>query len=172
MQPLPRHRIKGSPLRLTLARHLRHRRTGQHPFARGMRHLRMTIRPTRFRRLRQRNEKCRLRHRQPFRLLAEIREARGPHPFQIAAIRRVGEIEFEDRLLVDAALDLDGASKLQELCRKRPRLARLDQPRHLHGKRRGTGDDPAIGEKLECCATDRKRINAAMLVETPVFVAD
>ncbi len=94
LQPLPWNCIQGSSLRLALSRHGRHRGTGQNAFARGMRHLRMAIRPAHLRRLRQGNQQCRLRHRQSFRLLAEPGKARGPNPFQIAAIGRVGEIEF------------------------------------------------------------------------------
>ena len=57
----------------------------EHAIARRARDLGRTIRPSRFRRLRQGDEQRRFTERQPARLLAEIRERGRPHAFEIAA---------------------------------------------------------------------------------------
>ena len=111
-------------------------------------------------------------HGQPPRLLAEIGKACGAHAFQIAAIGRMRQIKIEDLVLRQPPLDLDGARHLQEFRRKRTSLARLDQPRHLHRKRRGAGDDAAVGDELQRRAPHRQRIDAVMLVEAPVLIGD
>ncbi len=110
--------------------------------------------------------------RQALRLLAEISEARGAHALQIAAIGRQREIEREDLFLGEPRLQLDGAAHLAQFGSEAAFFARLQQPRHLHGERRGAGDDAAMGDELEGGAHHGERIDAAMLVEALVLIAD
>ena len=95
----------------------------EHAVARGARGLRRAIRPPRFGRLRQRDEQRRLGDREPQRLLAEIRERRRPHAFEIAAERGDRQIAVEHARLADLALDLKRARDLPELGGERPLAA-------------------------------------------------
>ena len=77
------------------------------------------------RRLRQADQHGRFAQRQAARLLAEIGERRRAHAFEIAAVRRQTEIEREDLVLGERALDLDGTHHLTQLCLKAARGAGL-----------------------------------------------
>ena len=90
----------------------------EHAVPRGARDLRRTIRPARFRRLRQRDQKRGLRDGQPQRLLAEIGERGRSHALEIAAERSQREVTVERSRLADVALDLERSRNLPELgCR-------------------------------------------------------
>ena len=85
------------------------------------------IGPAQLRRLRQGDEQSCFAEREPARLLAEIGERGGPDPFEIAAVRGEREVEVEDLVLAQNALELNGADCLPELDVKRalaPRLSR------------------------------------------------
>src|SRR5262249_26428125 len=68
------------------------------------------------RRLRQADQHRRFAQRQAARLLSEISERRRAYAFEIAAVRRQAEIEREDLVLGECALDLDGTHHLTQLC--------------------------------------------------------
>ena len=51
-------------------------------------------------------------------------------------------------------------------------LARLQQPRDLHGDRRTARDDVAAGGELNRRASERQRIDAVMAAEPFVFVGE
>src|SRR4029077_17942581 len=94
------------------------------------------------------DEKGSLADREPFRLLAEVSEARGPKALDIAAIGRQQEVEIENLRLRARTIDLDRADHLAKLRRDRAIRARLEETRHLHGERRGARDDAAFREHL------------------------
>ena len=126
----------------------RRRQPVEHAIARGARGGDGAIRPADFRRLRQRDQQRGFRERQPPRLLAEIGERCGADAFEIAAIGREAEVEREDLVLAQRALELDRAHHLAKLGDEAPLAARLQQPRHLHGQRRGARHDAAVGDQL------------------------
>ncbi len=130
----------------------------------------MAIRPLAFGRLRQRHQQGRLGKRERFWLLAEIGEARGAHPFEIAAERGEGEIEVENLGLAEAPLQFDRAHRLPELGRERAFLARFEQARHLHGEGGSPRNDMAGLGKLDRSARQRQRIDAGMAVKTLVLI--
>ena len=121
------------------------------------------IRPAQLRRLRQGHEQGCFAEREPARLLAEIRERGGPDPFQIAAIRGEREVEVEDLVLAQDALELNGADRLPELDVKRAFASRLEQACDLHGDGRAAGDDVPVGDELQRGAAEGERIDAVML---------
>ncbi len=144
----------------------------QHPVARGAGRLGRAVRPPGFGGLRQRDKKGRLGEGEPFRLLAEIRERRCAHAFEIAAEGREHEIAVEHALLADCALDFERARGLAELRGERALGARLDQPRDLHRERRAAGDHMAMRQPLSPGAQQRARVDSGMIVEAPVLVGD
>ena len=125
-----------------------------------------------FRRLRQSDQQRRLAQRQAARLLAEIGERSGADAFEIAAIGREAEIEREDFVLGEGALDLDRAHDLPQLRREAALGARFEQPRNLHGDGRGAGDDAAVADQLRQRAAERERIDAVMRAEALVLVGE
>ncbi len=144
----------------------------EHAVARDLRRLGVTVEPTVFRRLRQRHQQRRFRQRQPLRLLAEIGDRGRANAFEIAAIGRQRQIQIEDLVLAQLALDLDGAHHLMQLGVNRALMPRLHQPRQLHGDGRAAGDDVAACDKLERRARQRQRIDAAMRVEALVLIGE
>ena len=104
------------------------------------------------------------------RFLAEIRERGGPDPFQIAAIRGEREVEPEDLVLAQNALELNGADRLSELDVKRALAPRLEQAGDLHGDGRAAGDDVPMGDELQRGAAEGERIDAVMLEEALVLI--
>ncbi len=84
----------------------------------------------------------------------------------------MGEIEVEDFRLRQASLDLDCTRNLDELGADRTFPARLDQAGHLHGKRRGTGNDATVRGKLPGGATKRQHIDAGMALIAAVLIGD
>ncbi len=128
------------------------------------------IRPPRFRRLRQRNQQCGLRHGQPARLLAEVGQRSSPDALEVAAIGRKAQIQPEDFVLGQLALELDGPDHLAQLRGERPLGARLQQTRNLHGDGRPARDDPAVGDELKRRPRHRQRIDAGMRPEAAILV--
>ena len=94
----------------------------------------IAIRPPRFRRLRQRHQQRRFAERQPARLLAEIGQRGGADAFEIAAIGRQRQIERQDLRLAQRMFEFERARHLAQLGAEAAVLARLQQPRHLHGQ--------------------------------------
>ena len=134
--------------------------------------VRRTIRPARFGRLRQRDQKRRLRDGQPQRLLAEIGERGRPHALEIAAERRQREITIERSRLADVALDLERPRDLPELgcdCALGPRL---DEPRDLHRQGRAARHHVAAHKPLRAGANERAKVDAIVLIKPPVLIGD
>ncbi len=131
-----------------------------------------TVGPPRLRRLRQRHEQRRLADRELQRLLAEIGERGRPHPLEITPERRDGEVPVEHAGLADRTLDLKRAGDLPQLCRQRAFRARLDETGDLHAERRPAGNDPFAPQPLSGGAQERARIDAMVLIEASVLVAD
>src|SRR5271163_968465 len=146
--------------------------TVEHAGARALRGFGIFVGTARFRRLRQRHQQRRLGDRQPVRLLAEIGERGGPHALQIAAERREHEIAVEHASFAYALLNLPGARHLPKLVNERALVARFDQPRDLHRQRRAAGDDVAARRPLPRGARHRPDIDALMIIEPAVLVAD
>ncbi len=130
------------------------------------------IGPPRLRRLRQRHQQCRFAEGEPPGLLAEIGERGRTNAFDVAAIGRHAEIKREHLVLGEAALDLDGADDLAQLCRQRTLAARLQQPRHLHREGRTAGHDVAMGEDLRGRPQQGDGVDAGMLAESLVLIRD
>ena len=146
--------------------------TVEHAGARAPRGFGIFVGTARFRGLRQRHQQRRLARRQPARLLAEIGERGGPHALEIAAERREHEIAVEHASFTYALLDLPGARHLPKLVNERALVARFDQPRDLHRQRRAAGDDVAARRPLPRGARHRPDIDALMIIEPAVLVAD
>ena len=144
----------------------------EHAIARGARGGNGAIRPPDFRRLRQCDQQRRFRERQPPRLLAEIGQRCGTNAFKIAAIRREAKVKREDLVLAQAALELDRAHDLPKLGDEAALAARLQEPRHLHGQRRGARHDAAVHEQLRRGAGERQRIDAVVVEEAAVLVGE
>ena len=144
----------------------------EHAVARAVCRLGRTIGPPRLGRLRDRDQQRRLRERQAFRLLAEIRERGRAQPLDVAAVRREAEIERKDVILRERAFELDRAHRLPQLRKERAIGARLEQARDLHGDGRAARDDAAVRHELERGARHRQRIDAVMLAEALVLIRD
>ena len=144
----------------------------EHAVARRARDLRRTIRPARFGRLRQRDQKRRLRDGQPQRLLAEIGERGRAHALEIAAKGSEREITVERSWLADVALDLERARDLPEFGGDRALGPRLDQPRDLHRQGRAAGHHMAARQPLRAGANERAKIDAVVLVKPAVLIGD
>jgi hypothetical protein len=128
--------------------------------------------PALLRRLRQADQHGRFAQRQAARLLAEIGERSRSYAFEIAAVRRQTEIEREDLILRESALDLDGTQHLTQLCLEAPRAAGFEQPRDLHADGRGARDDAALGDQLYQSAPERERIDPVMGAKALVLVGE
>jgi hypothetical protein len=83
--------------------------------------------------LRQGHQQCRFAKREPPRLLTEIGKRSGADALDIAAVRREFEIERNDLIFGQPALDFHCAHDLMEFRRHAAAVARLEKPRHLHG---------------------------------------
>ncbi len=145
---------------------------GEHAFAGRFGGGKIAVGPALFRQLWQRDEQCCLSRREAARLLAEPGEACRAHALEIAAIGRMGQIEIENLVLAEAPFDLDSARHLQELRPQRPPLARLNKPRHLHGKRRCAGDYTAVGDELQRGTSERQRVDPVMFAKALVLIGD
>jgi hypothetical protein len=166
----PRHRHSPRLRRVLFRHHAILDHPGQHAVARGMGSLRITVEPTAFRRLWQRDQHCCFRKRKPFRLLAEIGDRSGADAFEVATERRQRQIEIEDLVLAQLPFELNRAHHLPQLCIHRALAPRLHQPRQLHRNRRAAGDDVATRDELQRRAPECQRIDAAMRPETAVFI--
>lgn len=129
----------------------------------------MTIGPLAFGRLRQRDEKGRLRKIDGIGVLAEIGERGGAHAFKIAAEGRKREIDRKDLVFRIALFELDGAHHLEQLCADAAR-ARLQQSRGLHGERGRSGNNMPGTHILQRRAEDGGGIDTEMGIEALVFI--
>jgi hypothetical protein len=142
---------------------------GQHAVARAPRRLGKSVGTAQLGRLRQRHEQGRLGQRQAARLLAEIGERGCAHALQIAAEGGEAQIEPQDGVLGELALQLQRAQRLPHLAGAAALVLAVQQPSHLHGQRRAAGDDAAVAHELPAGAADGDRVDAAMAAETPVL---
>jgi len=145
---------------------------GDDAVARGRGLLREAIGAPRLGRLGKRHQQRALGGGEPLRLLAEIGERRGAGALDVAAIGGEHEVEVEDLLLGEAALELHGAHHLGQLVGKAAGRARLEQARHLHGQRRAAGDDAGMGCRLPCGPQQGAGVDAMMIVEALVLIGD
>ncbi len=145
---------------------------GENAVAGASRGFRIAIRPARLRRLRQGNEERGLGQRQPARLLAEVGERRGPDAFEVAAEGCEPQIEPQDLILREAALQLQRAQRLPDLAGRVALMLALHQAGDLHGERRAAGDDAPVADELPARAPDRPGIDAMMHPEALVLEGD
>ena len=145
----------------------------EHAVARRARRGDGAIRAADFRRLRQRHQQRRFRQRQPPRLLAEIGERGGANAFEIAAIGREAEVEREDLVLAQRALELDRAHHLAKLgdeaalacaapAAARPAWSASSAPDTMR----------PLATSCRQRAAKRQRIDAAVAQEAPVLVGE
>ena len=154
-----------------IARHrARRRHPIEHAVARGACDVRKAIGPAQFGRLRQSHQQRRFAQRQPPRLLAEISQRGRADAFQVAAIGRQRQIKRKNLVLAERIFELERARDLAQLGAKAAMLARLQQPRHLHGDGRAAGDDVAAAGELCGGARHGHRVDAVMGPETFVFI--
>src|SRR5262249_25101228 len=128
--------------------------------------------PALLRALRQADQHPRFAQRQAARLLAEISKRSRAYAFEIAAVGRQTQIEGEDLILGERALDLDGTHHLTQLYLKAARGAGLEQSRDLHGDGRGAGNDAPGSDQLCHSAPERERIDPLMRAKALVLVGD
>ena len=166
-----RHRVRLRRLDLGLAQGALGHGAVQHPVAGAPRCVGRPVGTARLRRLRQRDQQGGLRVAQAPGLLAEIGEARGPHPLQIAPIWRQRQIEAEDLVLAIGALQLHRAHHLAKLGGQRALVARLQQTRHLHGERGGAGDHMAAARHLPGGPRHGEGIDPVMGAEPAVLIS-
>ena len=102
--------------------------------------------------------------------MAEIAPAGGAHTFEVAAIGREREVEFEDLVLGEAALQLVGAPDLDELGADIAR-ARLQHAGGLHGDGRAAGDHAACCGAVHRGAGHAEPVRAVMVPEALVLDA-
>ena len=167
---LARHACRFRARDLVARHHAGRRRAVEHAVARRLRGIRKAIRPAQFRRLRQRDQQCRFRQRKLARLLAEIGERGGADAFQVAAIGCQRQVKRKNLVLAERLFELERARDLAQLGAEAAMLARLQQPRHLHGDGRTAGDDVAVAGELECGTAERQQIDAMMLGKAFVLI--
>ena len=103
--------------------------------------------------------------------LVEVAPRRGLHAAHVAAVGRVGEVEFEDAVLGQHALGPQRAERLAHLARDGA-LARGGQAHHLHGEgRRAAHDAPPRGVRQRG-PRRREGVHAAVRAETLVLHGD
>ncbi len=144
----------------------------QHPVTRRLRRPGVQVGPARAGRLRQRHQQRGFGRGQPARRLAEIGQAGGADPFQVAAEGCAVEVERQDLVLVQPPLQRQRHADLPQLAAPGAGAAILDQPRHLHGQGRGARDDAAGAQQLPPRAGHGARVDAVMVAKPPVLVAD
>ncbi len=143
----------------------------EHTVARRAGSFWMTIRPTRFRRLRQRDQKRHLGIVQPLRIALEVSAAGCTDAFEIAAIGRHRQVRRQHLSFGEPALDLNRADDLNQFRADRARPW-LQQPRQLHGDRRAALRDHAGARVRNTRARQRDGIDAGMQPEALVFDGD
>ncbi len=142
----------------------------QHAIARRTRRVGVAIRPSRFRRLRQRDEQGLFGCRQPSRLLSKISNACGAQALEIASVRRKGEVDVQNLIFREPLFELQRARHLAQLCSGRALVARLKQARRLHCQRRSARDHAAMADELDSRARQRPPVHAVMGCEATVFI--
>ena len=164
-----RHALGRGAARLVGRDDVMRRGMSQHPVAGAQRGLREAVRPAQLRRLRQGDEQGRLGQRQAPRLLTEVGERGGAHALQVAAEGRKPQVEAQDRVLGELALEMQGAQRLAHFAGAGALVLTRQQARHLHGQRRAAGDDAAMADELPAGAADGDGVDAAVAAETPVL---
>jgi len=124
------------------------------------------------RRLRQSHEQRGLRLGEAAGLRAEPGAGARAHALQIAAHRRVSQVQGENLVLRQDPLERQGHPDLPRLAAPGAGRAVLDQARDLHRQRGSAGDDSAVGDGLAERTRHRPRVHAAVTVEAPVLVRD
>ena len=142
---------------------------GQHAVAGGAGGRRVAVGAAGFRRLRQRDEERRLGRSQAARLLAEPGEGSGADALEVAAVGGERQVELEDRVLVEPALQRQRHADLAELAPDGAGRAVLEQARDLHGQRRAARHDVAGGEGLRGGAGEGQRVDAGVAAEAAVL---
>src|SRR5688572_33161853 len=82
------------------------------------------------------------------RFLAEELETCGAHASDASAERCEAEIEPQDLLLGERALELDGAHDLPQLHRRRAAILIVEQARDLHRQGGAAGDDAPVEDEI------------------------
>lgn len=100
--------------------------------------------------------------------LAEIGQAGSTHAREVPAEGGEGEIKLQDLALVESPFQLKRAQALPELTGEAAG-GRLDQPRGLHGERRGARHHPPRAQVLPGGAQHRQRIHTGMVEKAAVL---
>ena len=79
------------------------------------------------------------------------------------------QVEAQDRVLVEPALEGEGDAHLAELAGGGAGRAVLEQARDLHRQRRAAGDDAAVARRLERGAGEGDGVDAGVAAEAPVL---
>ena len=142
----------------------------EHPVAGIACRIRGAIGAPLLRRLRQGHQQGRLPERQAAWLFAEIGERCRAHAFEIAAIRRNAQIQRQDLVLGERALELERTHHLTQLRGEAAFASRFEQAGHLHGDGRRAGDDASLTDQLHHRPSERERVDAAMRFKALVLV--
>ena len=140
----------------------------QNPVSGPFRGLRIPVRPQPLRCLRQCHQQGRFRRGQTAGSFAEIAQAGRHNTFDVAAIGGQGQVERQDLILVEFALQPDSAHHLQQFCGQCPG-ARVQQTHGLHGDGGCPGHDPSGRQTLSDSAQQGHRIDTRMIREPLVF---
>ena len=100
------------------------------------------------------------------------RSRRCADPFRIPAIRRAVEIECEDLVLGQLALQRERHPDLAKLSVQCPGRPILQKPRNLHRQRRCARYDLSMCDSLSDGPQCGTRIDTGMIAEPLVFVSD
>src|SRR3990167_1617096 len=119
-------------------------------------------------RARERREQCYLARRERTRAFPEVKIRRCAHTFYIAAVRSEVQIDFEELVVIEYALQLKGAERLFRFGKNSPRLW-VGHAGNLHRYRRSARDDPPLFYIGVKSPHKGKRIHTRMTVEPPVF---
>ncbi len=169
-EPLGRHVVECGTRGFRLAEQAGRHHAAKHAVARGVCCFEVAVRAAALGQLRQGDEECGFRNRQPLWLLAEIGEGCRAHALQIAAIGRQRQVALQDFAFCQPPLDLHGAKNLADFLAEAAAFARLDQPRQLHRQGRTARDDAAVAGELFRGPGERQEIDALMLPEPLVLI--
>ena len=102
-------------------------------------------------------------------LLAEVGERGGAHAFEVAAEGGEAEIEPQNGVLGQLALQRQRAQRLAQLAGTRALVLAGQQAGDLHGQRRAAGNDACMPHEQPAGAADRVRVHAVVGPETLVL---